>query len=474
MAVTYQKFLRSRMELSALGVDRRGEAVNYFCTPLGASHIGATGVDGIHFCFVRGYGEAVFAVSPENLPGEYVHPIASNFEDFLRLLLAVGDVAALEQAWSWDEATFDRFLTENPPSEEQKAALQQIRETFALAPMEAPFAYLSHLRATLDLSRIRYSREYHEITDAQRMSEDNTWRVFYNGGFAMSAGDHSRPGREVRVDRSFVWGGETWHIPAIYICTKGLVIDYCIETREEIHADSTVFCNGCAMPHKSGTFLYYLPAIETMGEAQDPNAVRVLSYYGLDEDKPWIVLRASYPWTTRTKPKELRTLSVRLAREPETVTGVTVRDPMVGADIALVHPVTDTKHTLHIVSCESQRLQSQNHDGFAFPGHCVTLSYTLTPPLSSKSFSVRDASSGDRPRRVGKPQSRSSNDDFVSSVAVCIGEPAGPTAVMGVTTGAPDVRSAVSSLYFSPPEHIAWQTVFRIKRMADTEITIFA
>ena len=48
----------------------------YFCTPRGASIIGSEGVDGVHYCFVRGYGGAVFAVSPLRPDPERVQPVA--------------------------------------------------------------------------------------------------------------------------------------------------------------------------------------------------------------------------------------------------------------------------------------------------------------------------------------------------------------------------------------------------------------
>ena len=44
----------------------------------------------------------VFAVSPMNSAPDFVHPLSKDFADFLRLLLACGDVAALEQAWMWE------------------------------------------------------------------------------------------------------------------------------------------------------------------------------------------------------------------------------------------------------------------------------------------------------------------------------------------------------------------------------------
>ena len=55
----------SAANLAPLGVER-GEGELYFCTPRGASMIGWEGADGIHYCFVRGCGGTVFAVSPMN------------------------------------------------------------------------------------------------------------------------------------------------------------------------------------------------------------------------------------------------------------------------------------------------------------------------------------------------------------------------------------------------------------------------
>ena len=64
MDKTFQKLLQTDIDLSSLGVERRTDNEPYFCTPKGASVFGWTGVDGIHFCFVRGFGGMVFAVSP--------------------------------------------------------------------------------------------------------------------------------------------------------------------------------------------------------------------------------------------------------------------------------------------------------------------------------------------------------------------------------------------------------------------------
>lgn len=88
MDKTFEKFLRSGIDLSSIGIERREDNASYFCTPKGASIFGWAGVDGIHYCFVRGFGGMVFAVSPMNSAQDFVHPIARDFADFLRLLPA--------------------------------------------------------------------------------------------------------------------------------------------------------------------------------------------------------------------------------------------------------------------------------------------------------------------------------------------------------------------------------------------------
>ena len=128
MDKVFQKFLRSGIDLSPVGVERREDNNPYFCTPKGASIFGWAGVDGIHFCFVRDFGGMVFSVSPMNSAPDFVHPLANDFEDFLRLLLACSDSAALEQAWMWDKAQFEAFLQDNPPTQDQQRTLSELAE----------------------------------------------------------------------------------------------------------------------------------------------------------------------------------------------------------------------------------------------------------------------------------------------------------------------------------------------------------
>lgn len=160
MTSTCHQFLKRGIDLAPLGVERRTSNETYFCTPKGASMIGWAGVDGIHYCFIRGFGEMVFAVSPMNAAPDYVHPIARNFTDFLRLLLACADASALEQAWMWDKDTFEDFLEKNPATAEQEKTCAKLSETMKLTAMEQPWVYIKTLQASFDYSKIRYTEDF--------------------------------------------------------------------------------------------------------------------------------------------------------------------------------------------------------------------------------------------------------------------------------------------------------------------------
>lgn len=82
MDKTFEKFLRSGIDLSLIGIERREDNASYFCTPKGASIFGWAGVDGIHYCFVRGFGGMVFAVSPMKIGTGLCSPDSKRLRGF--------------------------------------------------------------------------------------------------------------------------------------------------------------------------------------------------------------------------------------------------------------------------------------------------------------------------------------------------------------------------------------------------------
>ena len=138
----------------------------YFCTPKYSNIIGWAGVDGIHFCCIFGYSDAVFAVSPMNAPGEYIHIVAESIGDFISLLLATGDSAALEQAWQWDREQFEAFVREskaNAPHE----VIDMVGLKLKLRPMRDPYGYIHNLQQNFDYAPMM-PRKTHPQTAANR------------------------------------------------------------------------------------------------------------------------------------------------------------------------------------------------------------------------------------------------------------------------------------------------------------------
>lgn len=162
----FQKYEKLGLDGSWINLERGDPKGGYFCTPKGARVIGWE--NGVHYCFIRGYGGMVFAVNPESCAEENVYPLAADFRDFLRLLLSCGTTTAIEQIVWWTETQFREFLAEDEAPPERAAVLDRIRQAFRLEPMEEPFQYVKALQAGFDRGKLRYTDEYYETTGRAR------------------------------------------------------------------------------------------------------------------------------------------------------------------------------------------------------------------------------------------------------------------------------------------------------------------
>ena len=88
-----------------------------------------------------------------------------SFRDFLRLLLALHDAAAIEQAWQWNAAQLEEFEQKHPSSDEQLAALDKIVFTFHLRPMAEPWKYIHTVQSGFDYGKLRFSEEFYDDDD---------------------------------------------------------------------------------------------------------------------------------------------------------------------------------------------------------------------------------------------------------------------------------------------------------------------
>ncbi len=500
----YQKFRKLKINHSAIELGLCHAEEKYFCTPKGARIIGSAGVDGIHYCFVRGQEEMVFAVSPMNTPGRNVFPIARTFEELLRLLLACGSMAALEQVHQWDEEQFEEYIVENQPTAEAVAVFEVLKDKLGITPMEEPFAYLCRLQDSYNYRGLNFSKEYYDYLNAYPADETpSEWKVTLDGGFHPKRG---KSGKEITLNKQFVWGDELWHVPAVYLFGGGLVVDFCVqlntervrafydkykqlkeqgiqlseeelrirnESPTEINFHPKLSVNGETLRNSSGQGQIWI-ASEILGDDfwEDRYGRWILEHYGLDLSKAWVVRRCSFTWEGR-RAIEVESLNLCLERDKTDIPGIRFQTPVVGESVKFIHPVTDVEHRLTVHELEMQEMkESRFHDNeLEFPRNFAVLTYTIVPELARDAFILKDCNEGDCPRPKN-PDERGRYAMSVGAVAI-IRSSDGPT--QNYCVDGKEVKPYVicSSLHFEPVcEPIEWQLIFREKMMADMEVEL--
>ena len=164
----YEKYCQLGIDGRWIGFEKSDMCVEYFCTPIDATVIGWE--NSIHYCFIRGYRDMVFAVNPETCVEKYVYPLAMNFTDFLRLILACGSTTAIEQIIGWSKDQFEEFLhsDDNAMLPEQKSVLDKIRIELKLTPMGNPYEYVKTVQEQHDDSKIKFSNDYYDTLGLER------------------------------------------------------------------------------------------------------------------------------------------------------------------------------------------------------------------------------------------------------------------------------------------------------------------
>lgn len=494
----YEQYIKNKFDLSAFGIERGESRSDYFCTPKGAKIIGWTGVDGIHYCTIKALGETVFAVEPMGYAGRHAFPIAESFEDFLRLLMACGHEAYIEQAHAWSREQYDNFAKDNPLTTKANEQSLYLQNEYGLAPINDPYQYLKTIYDNFDFSTVPYKKDYYEYVPKDEMPLPKEWQVYFSlhdrkGG--------ERAGEELSLNAHFSWAGYEWSVPSAYICAKGLVLDVFSEAdSDKVHAflfkwmfaeedeskltdeqrnqitqenplafdyRSCIEVNGKLLREKQGRGNGWVQGYE-MYESE---AMRdILDHYGLSLDKCWIWHRMSFPWATKSKPS-IKSLALKLEQRPVSIIGERFNVTDVGQQINFIHPVTNVAHTLTVAEYEQDTLSldRQFWDGYEHPTHLTKMAYTLEPELSNMQFSVSDAKQSDAPKKINVS---ALNNDFASAIAI-IGGADGPTSViMGVPRTEKKLHAACSALTFEPQKKVEWKMTFREKTVEDFEIQL--
>ncbi len=481
----YEKYKQSKIDFSLVGLERRDTNSDYFCTPEGAEIIGWTGVDGIHYCFIEGFQE-VFSVSPMAIDGEYVHPVAKDFPDFLRLLLACRSEAAIEQAYGWSREQFESFLAENPASEEQEAVLKQMEKEFSLTPLEDPFGYIKELQTGFNYGLIPYKADYFQLINESEEPEPPEWKVYYDANFWDKA-HKGRAGKEIPLNKTFTWGKAVWHIPSVYSCKKGLVIDFCIEampfegTEEQRQKEIKYFSemdfraeisvDGNSISQRSGCGTWWVPKDSLEEGTENDREVRwILEHYNLPFDRTWKLSRAHFPWEAVPK---LESLKLNLTAEPVNISAACFDTPKEGESITFTLPVSGMKHTLTVQKLEALEFPSESlkDNDWSFPHYYNRMLYTVSPSLPKDTFYLRDMAESDTPIPVLNGNSQN-NGACACSIGI-IGGADGPTTIYVAGKDEPEkCPAAYSSLHFQPVSDVKWQLSFRQKMQEDIQVTL--
>lgn len=497
-----ERFQNLNIDHDLLGLAQGGAGEGYFCTPEGAKIIGWAGVDGIHYCQVASLGEMVFAVNPTNLPGDYVHPVAKDFAQFLSLMTACGGADALEQARLWTEAQFNSFIRENRPEGETAQTLKRLETELGIFPAESPYTAIRALQAEFDYGRIPFTAEYYETVGLPRPETQPEWKVVFQGGLSPKRG---KAGDEIRIGKNFCWGEELWHIPAAYFCRQGVTLDLLAEVEptrvrtyiekydllnEETHAwteeereliqrenplnidfRAVLACDGEELNNTFGCSSVWVPA-HCMGEEfwSDSNAGRIVAHYGYDDTRAWAVHRISFQWAGKCH-KNPRSLRLKLMRSPVEIPAEPFIAPGVGESVNIVNPADGTEYCLSVREYEEKMLDRTlfaSDSEAEYPLYYHAMAYTLFPELEPNEFSVRDCGCGDSPRRK--------NAGGVIGVAV------GVIGMMHREEGDGELRhsdgsiatprAVCSSLHFEPVREVKWRAAFKEKRVDDMEMEL--
>lgn len=335
------------------------------------------------------------------------------------------------------------------------------------------------------------------------------WKVYFEDNLGCHRAHRGRPGQEVPCGAVSDWGGQHWVIPAVYLCTKGLVVDLCrrvereaieahyqkwaayegvevdedtLEIAEQVEAEDPFNCfdyfpkvtiNGKTVEYSRGAGEYYNPlrseeAVVCSGEQA---ARDIVKHYGLDPEQGWELRQWSFPRATKRRPAHITRLTLTLFQREQPAEAVQfTAEP--GKIVEFAHPITGEPCVLTVKALTPARLPEHElpHMGpsMEWPRDTVQMDYTLTPAVTTGWVQVNDCAPGDKPIRKNDAPSEDGSIGIIGGVD-------GPTAVFVTGEDRGDLRTACSSLRFAPvePESIRWKVVYYQKQLPDETIPLF-
>lgn len=320
---------------------------------------------------------------------------------------------------------------------------------------------------------------------------EKKYKVFYQGSLYGHFG-RDRAGKEIEINKSFLWGGESWLVPSVYICGKGLVADILKSVSVE---DFRAFAEKFGLDEADDPE-NFSPQRLAKAEAENPlgggiyvtakinsressmefsssdcwnplfpdggGSEPLLEKYGLDKSFCWQITRVSIPWRGR-KPKKISSLSLRLRADRLRVSDMHFKANRPGDKTEFINPVTGKKHTLTVTAVERQKFSKLLHIGGKEPPLCTIMNYDISPKIPRDEISVNDRSKPEKPRGILAPRGKAA-----SAIGI-IGGADGPTVIV---TSSASGRTACSSMHFEPEYEPDWCMTFYDKPREDIEVEL--
>ncbi len=332
-----------------------------------------------------------------------------------------------------------------------------------------------------------------------RTSEEKM-KVYFSGNFRGHV-QGERAGKRIVLNRCFEWDGYPWRIPAVYSCSRGLVVDFCKQislhkirqyleqcesriqgktmTADEVERmgsenpmsellNCKALVNGRTVEGMRTCSIWYPyrseegTGVELMNE--------LLEEYHCDKEQGWQFVRMSLPWPYKRKPKKI---TLRLLFEPYQMLypcklHFTKKVGDSEEQLIVCHPVTKKEYRFILGEMEAGVLPDhafQHRKGYEFPRHYAQLNYQYEAEQGHSEFMINDCNVGDRPRQIGSDEINP-NTNGASSVGI-IGGSFGPSAVF-----VPDSEKvcmikkslAISSLHFEPVKEVEWRVSAFVQR----------
>ena len=298
----------------------------------------------------------------------------------------------------------------------------------------------------------------------QNLSDGKAERIPSEAESAISEDAEKEKAWKIYIDSSF-WGHYGRGKAGDEIPVK--------ENPLNIRFHSGIVLNGTQLHQKVSTRMAWIPDSCRPEEVHNETEwSAIIKHYQLDKNKGWVICRYSYLWDYKEKPT-IQSLKVHLEQQPVSVVGMKFKTPEKGKEYVVTHPVTGVEHKIVIGNMEKQELEipKVKCEEYEYPLHFTTMSYTITPKLDAREFSICDCGQSDTPRRIQQ------ESGSVAGAISVIGRVDGPTSIFiaGKRSGSQmesQLYSASSALHFQPRDEVEWKLVFRVKRCEDIIVEV--